>query len=148
MKIDLTKEEYRILLEIVYMADWVLHARKIEEDSRTIEYRALAQKIFSFANKMGVKDLVRFDELEKKYFLSGEFEEDSDAMLFIQEFENDTFWDELIERLVMRDLIGEEGEEAFFSMSLEEKLNRERPMREKYQDEFAENGLDNLRLIF
>ena len=148
MKIDFTKKEFKLLLDVFSIADWVLHAHKIEDDPRTKSFRILEQKIFSLAEKNGLQNYVFFDEELKKYFPTREFEENGKAMVFIEEFENDTFWDELIERLVVRDLIGEEGENAFFSMSLEEKFRREEPLRQKYQNEFAENGLDNLRLIF
>ena len=45
MKIEITKKEYRALLDVFHLADWVLHAYKTEEGPETEEYRALEQKM-------------------------------------------------------------------------------------------------------
>ena len=49
MKIEITKKEYRALLDVFHIADWVLHSYKTEEGPETEEYRNLEQKFFSFA---------------------------------------------------------------------------------------------------
>ncbi|HDL18160.1 MAG TPA: hypothetical protein ENH29_03815, partial [Bacteroidetes bacterium] len=147
MQINLTKKEYKILLEVLTIADWVLHAHKDEEDAGSRKYRALEQKIYSLAAKTGAKNLVEYNEEYNMFFATSELEENSDVVYFIEEFENDTFWEELIDRLALRDQIAEEGEDAFAFLSPKERFRRKQPLLEKYQDEFAENGLDNLRLI-
>jgi hypothetical protein len=57
----------------------VMTAHKIEKDPSTEKYSKLEQKIYSFANKMGCENLIEYD--------------------------NDSFWDELIDRIVVRDVI-------------------------------------------
>ncbi len=95
---------------------------------------------------MGFENLVTYDQDLKQYFTTREFEETSPFMDFIEEFENDTFWDELIERLVERDLIRQEGEEKVFNMTPQERFRKEEPLQEMYSTELEVNGLDNIRI--
>jgi len=58
MKINITKKEYRTLLEMIEIANWVLFAHKIEKDPETDKFRELEQKLLSYAKDMGAKHLV------------------------------------------------------------------------------------------
>jgi len=75
MKIDITKKEYRTLLEILEIVDWVLHAHHPEERSETRKYREIEQKIFSYAKDMGFENLVSYDSQLKRYFYTRKFED-------------------------------------------------------------------------
>jgi len=145
MKINLTKSEYRILLDVIYMADWILHAHDTEDRSDTKEYSELFQKLMSYAKDMGCEDLVNFDEQQQNYAESFIFEEESSALDYIDEFENDSFWAELISRLAQRDALIElkannphdvESEDLFAAISTAE---------EKWSKEFEAFGLDGIR---
>jgi len=87
MKINFTKSEYRILLDVIYMADWILHAHDTEDRSDTKEYSDLFQKLMSYAKDMGCEDLVNFDEQQQNYAESFIFEEESSAW-----FKKGSFW--------------------------------------------------------
>jgi hypothetical protein len=144
MKIDITKEEYRALLDVFHIADWVLHAYKTEEGTETGEYRALEQKILSLAADMGFDHLVEFDADTGKYFPTREYEDTSAVMDAIVDYDNECFWDELIERLASRDLIRQEGKDKVLAMDFEERLVKTEALREKYSDEFYRNGLSRV----
>jgi hypothetical protein len=105
MKINFTKSEYQILLDVIYMANCILHAHDTEDRSDTKEYSDLFQKLMSYANDMGCEDLVNFDEQQKNYAESFIFEEESPALDYIDEFENESFWSELISRLARQDAL-------------------------------------------
>lgn len=55
-----------------------------------------------------------------------------------------TFWDELVERLVFRDLVRQEGRENLLQMNIIERFKKEDPIRGKYSREFEAYGLENL----
>ena len=145
MKINFTKSEYRTLLDVIYMADWILPTHDTEDRSGTKEYSDLFQKLMSYAKNMGCEDLVGFDEQQKDYAASFIFEEESPALDYIDEFENDSFWAELISRLAQRDALIElkannphdvESEDLFAAISKAE---------EKWSKEFEAFGLDRIR---
>ena len=111
MKINITKKEYKTLVEILEIADWVLHAHEIEKSEDTRSYREFSQKIFSLAKDFGFDHLIEYEKQLQEYFPTSEFEDTSPGMAFIEKFENESFWEDLIDRLVQRDLIRELGEE-------------------------------------
>ena len=145
MKINFTKKEYLLLLDILYMADWVLNAhREADEKEDTREYEKLEQKILSYAKKMGMEKYVDFDPEYDMYFHSRFFEETRRAQEFIDEFENDCFWEELIDRLTRRDFLKSFSEEEIKEMDPYTRFERLLELSEKYSDEFEKNGLKNL----
>jgi len=105
MNINFTKEEYLLLLDIIYMADWILHAHSIGERSETKDYSELFQKLMIHAKELGCSELIEFNEIEQDYMLTGDFEEGSAVLNYLDEFEGESFWDELISRLAMRDAL-------------------------------------------
>ena len=145
MKINFTKKEYLLLLDVLYMADWVLNAhREADEKEDTREYEKLEQKILSYAKKMGMEKYVDFDPEYNMYFHSRFFEETRRAQEFIDEFENDCFWEELINRLTKRDFLKSFSEKEIKEMDPYTRFERLLELSEKYSDEFEKNGLKNI----
>ncbi|AGA68228.1 hypothetical protein Desdi_0701 [Desulfitobacterium dichloroeliminans LMG P-21439] len=148
MKINITKKEYIKLLDVFYIADWIMHAFYSEDKLETKVYRDLEQKFLSLAKEYGVDDLVEKENDEELYSPTRKFEDESLAMDFIEEFEKESFWDELIDQLSTRDLIEKHGSDAMRLVFEDEKINNEfEDLREKYSSEFEENGVKKLRLI-
>ena len=62
MKVDISKKEYRALLDMLGIANWVLHAHRDVDAPRTAAYRELEQKFFKLAADFGLADLFEYDE--------------------------------------------------------------------------------------
>ena len=147
MKIDLTRKEYRDLLDVFSIADWVLNAHKVDADPRTARYKNLEQKFFALAKQMNYENLVEYALEHSTYFPTREYDETSSAQAFIAEYDNDTFWDELTDRLAERDLARQlGGYDRIPALSKEEMFKRLGQLEDYYGDEFARNGLENLQL--
>lgn len=148
MKIEFTPKEYECLLDVLYIADWVMNAHKVEDDPRTEAYRKLEQKIFSYAKDMGFENLVEYAPEHKRYFPTSELEETGPAREFIEEFENDTFWEELTSRLAERDSARKVGGvENLSKLSFEDRVKIIVPLEEMYASEFEKRGLEGLSII-
>jgi hypothetical protein len=119
MKIHFTKKEYRALLDIIQIADWVMHAHDIQEKHETAYYRELFQKFYSFAKEMGFEDLIEFAKENGEYYPTRKFEDESMADPLIQSFENKSFWDNLIDRLAERDALKEKQVDSFAELDPE-----------------------------
>jgi len=48
MKIHFTKNEYRLLIEMLSMSEWVMHSHEIEYDDACNKHDQLIQKILSY----------------------------------------------------------------------------------------------------
>jgi hypothetical protein len=144
MQIDFSKDEYYALLGILEIANWVLFAHKTDEPEDRKVYKDLEQKIYSFAETFGFDDLIMFDKKYKEYFPTRKQDDNSPVRSFIDEFENDSFWDELIDRLSERDIQRDIGEKKLQSMTREERLKKYLKYEQSYQEEFEEHGIDRL----
>jgi hypothetical protein len=148
MNIDITKEEYQNLLDLLQMAHWIMHGHRTEADPREAKYDVLIQKVYGLAKAMGQDRLVEFDPATNRYSPSAEFENTTEAWEFIDEFTEDMFWDQLIHRLTDRDVartVG--GYEQLDKLSMEERFIAEGPILERYSNEFDETGLDRLEIV-
>lgn len=146
MKIDLTRTEFRRLLHLVYIAAWILDAHRTADDPRTALYNQLEQKLLAIAHRHDFHDLVEYAPEHDRYFPTRHMEE-GPAHQFIDEYDNDTFWDELTHRLAERDAIADVGDvDAYLNLTFDERLTRLFQHEARYADEFHEHGLDRLTI--
>ncbi len=104
IQIKFSKEEMKKLLELLNIADWVLTSQDVDEDERKDSYMKLLQRLYKEAYENGMTEEVEFAEDVKEYFPNEEWEEKIQARDFIEEYEDATFWDELVFRLADRDI--------------------------------------------
>ncbi len=137
MKINFTKKEFRTLLELAHLGDWMLHAHDTRDNPETEPHRAVLQKIYSHFKEMGCEDLIEVSD--------GEFYETrrlEDAMqLHVERYDNESFWEELLSRLAVRDSIKQVGEDAYNAMDGYERIVLTSEKEEAWSEEFEKNGL-------
>ncbi|MEJ2689823.1 MAG: hypothetical protein P8130_07715 [Deltaproteobacteria bacterium] len=146
MKIHFTKKEFRLLIDMISIAEWVMSSHKTGENPKSEPYEKLEQKILSYAKDFGFDNLIIYDKQMGKYFPTREYEDAGTDRPFIEEFEEEVFWEELGSRLAQRDLINEVGIKKLREMDPIERLTAEDEIAEKYHKEFASNGLKNLKI--
>ena len=141
MKIEFTQEQYEALLKIVYLGNWMASSTK-ETPER--EYENIEQYILSFAKDFNLEKFVGFDQKQKSYYPSEEFENSTDVVQLIDAYDEYQVWEDLVLSLSHRDIVKKYGEKKVEEMSDEELLEKEYPLIQKYEDEFREHGFDNL----
>ena len=146
MKINITKKEYRLLLDILYLGDWVLTAHDDDEAPEKEKYQDVIQKFHSYAKEMGYENLIEGDITSNKYYETREYEDTSEVGEIIEDYNMATFWDELISELAMRDAKETEGNDAIIKMSPEERIHLLHPLEKRYHEEFMANDLTNLKI--
>jgi hypothetical protein len=144
MKINFTKKEYRSLLDIIHIADWIMNSHSIEERKDTEEYEEVFQKLLACAKEMGYEDLIEYIKRNGKYYPTHKFENESVAHQFIDEFQEDIFWEELATRLARRDLLKTNPASSSVELSEEEWFSAMIEAEEKWIKEFEEFGLDRI----
>jgi hypothetical protein len=138
-----TKEEYRLLLDMLYISNWVMTSHKGEEDARLKPYKQVEQKIMAYAKDFGLENLVAYDKSFDEYSPTAEFDNLLSSEAFIEDYDDDVFWDELCHRLAQRDLIREKGLKVIEEMEPIARMLEEDRIAEKYDSEFVENGIEN-----
>ena len=131
MKIEFSKTQYKTLVKALFLASWVVNSHKTEKPDD--EFERLEQYILSQGKFFDLKN-VEFDEKHGKYYHEMDFEQKT--LKHLDEFVNETFWVELIDRLAERDFFNALGKSEIRQLSQDERFS-------KFY-EFAEHGIDNL----
>lgn len=131
MNIELTEKEFRRLLDLIYIGNWILNSTRGED--RFADYDHLQEKFFALAGKHDMKALVQM--YMGHYFPSKAYEEGG-IHEAIADYEDAVFFDILAEELARRDMTDE-------NLSQEDIAELKERM-EAYLDEFEQNGIDRL----
>jgi hypothetical protein len=143
MQITLSKDQYEKLAHLVYLGNWMINSYRT--DDRVEAYDLVAEHILSFAPAAGLKDYVDFDEFEGKYFPSSKLDEEVQG--FLEEYDDDVFWNLLVDRLAERDLVRQYGEEFIENLEWDEYNQKADPFWRKYEDEVGEFGVERLEVV-
>ena len=129
MKMELTEQQYRYLLDLVYIGNWVLNSTR--GDDRIKEYDEVESRVYAHCLDHGMTKLVQLYEGElipSRAFAEGGIHE------AIMAYEDIAFFEILAEGMALRDL-GEPTRENYDAI-----LDRV----ERYMGEFEENGTDHV----
>ena len=129
---------------MVEIAEWVLNSHRTDPSDEIKKYSEIYQKVLSYAKEMGFENLITYDKNLGGYYATFEYEE-SEHMRYIEQFEDDVFWEALPNRLAMRDLVKQVGEKRYMEMEFEERAIKLVELESIYYKELNENGIDNLR---
>lgn len=133
MQIELTSKEFRTLLDMVYIGNWVLNSTRGED--RFQIYDDMESKLFSLAREQGMKVLAQDWEgtvVPSKAYAEGGIHE------AIAYYEDNVFYQILAEELSRRDMNYPEITDENYA----EIVGR----MERYMSEFEISGVDRLIL--
>ena len=131
MQLELSKKEFRRLLDMVYIGNWVLNSAR--GDDRITEYDRIESKIFGLCSGTPLSALV-----EKRLgisFPSRAFE-DGGIHEAIMAYEDTTFFEILAQELALRDM----DDPPITEENYDEVMNR----MNAYLGEFEAHGTDHI----
>lgn len=144
MKLELEKKELECLVELAMIAEWVMTAHDEEDDPRKAKYLALTEKIYRFAHENGMKKQFNLEE-DGICEPDPDWEDETMARAFIDEFEDMTFWSELVNKMADRDMQNKFGGKK--PKSFEEQYEVYEEFAEKYMEEFDHHGIARLEIM-
>ena len=131
MKLELTTKQFRRLLDMAYIGNWILNSTR--GDDRLADYDEVESLLFQKARDEGMNSLTEFwqgEAVPSQAFADGGIH---DA---IMEYENNVFFDILAEDLARRDMD---------DVPIDENNYQELASRiDAYISEFEEHGTDNI----
>lgn len=155
MKLQLTPKEYRRLLQMLYLADHVLNARREDEPTGLrLKCEEVLQGFLGYATQFGCADLVEEPE-EGLFNFAPAMPEEPGVSEAAEDFEEDTFWQELVTRLAGRDyerIHGRPAEPDPDGAPETDEQHEEREaelerLEDGYWRAFESDGVKNLELI-
>lgn len=143
MKLDISEKQYKELLKLAMLGEWMANAIPDEPDK---DEEDVVQYLLTLAKDFGFSNYVEYDEESKKYYITEEFENDTNILDIIGDYHEYALWEGLVLEFSRRELVAKYGEEKVEAMSDEERVEKEMPYLKKYEEEFREFGLDNLEI--
>ena len=131
MELHLTQKQYRRLLDLVYIGNWVLNSTRGED--RISDYDKVESLIFSHCLDHGMAALVELyggEIIPSRAFAEGGIHE------AIMAYEDVTFFEILAEELALRDLDAERATADNYDEVMER--------MEQYMGEFEAHGTDHI----
>ena len=131
MQIELTKKEFRRLLDMVYIGNWILNSTR--GDDRIADYDEVESKLFGLCRKEGMKSLVEKwegEDVPSRAFSDGGIHE------AIMVYEDTVFYEILAEELARRDM----DYQPVSKENYDELVSR----MDDYIAEFEAHGTDNI----
>lgn len=90
-------------------------------------------------------DGIDYNEDLNQYDLSQEKEQE--FMVYIEDYEDENFWDELTSKLATRDAFSNIGPTKFEKLDTIERMKRIFDEEKKYINEFEDRGIQRLRIV-
>ena len=131
MQIELTKKEFRRLLDLVYIGNWILNSTRGNE--RFQDYDHVESKLFGLCRGNGMDILVEKwegEDVPSRAFADGGIHE------AIEHYEDIVFYEILAEELALRDMDGEPVTRENYGVLMDR--------IDAYLSEFDEHGTDNI----
>ncbi|MDO5002451.1 MAG: hypothetical protein Q4E20_09415 [Eubacteriales bacterium] len=133
MNIELSEKEFRRLLDMVYIGNWILNSAR--GNDRFEDYDLLQEKLFAQCPAHGMRTLV---ESWHGHIFPSRAYEDGGIHEAIADYEDAVFYDILAEELARRDLGLEDSDPADYT-ELTARMD-------EYLDEFDKNGLSTINI--
>ena len=133
MRFELTNKEFRRLLDLVYIGNWVLNSTRGED--RFVDYDQIENKLFSFCADGPMRVLA--EPYEGQWYPSRAYTEGGihEAIAY---YEDNVFYQILAEELSRRDME--------YPVINEENYDEIIGRMERYMSEFQASGVDHLVL--
>jgi len=133
MNLELTELEFRRLLDMAYIGNWILNSTRGAD--RIVDYDNIESRLFSLCPSFGMEALTEFVNGAARP--STDFE-NGGIHEAIADYEDSIFFEILAEELARRDMD--------FEPIGPENLNELTSRIDEYIEEFEQNGIDNISL--
>jgi hypothetical protein len=109
------------------------------------KYADLAHRIYSAAFAAGSARLIEYPVGSGRHAPSAEF--DNALQKLRSQYDEITFWNELVERLALRDMENGLGHEAVDKMTFDEYADAQESASLPYREEFDVRGVERLEIV-
>ncbi|QQR52479.1 hypothetical protein IPG36_08140 [bacterium] len=140
MTIKLSADDYRRLVELAYLGEWMINAQHNPDFHDTAATQVLQQLLAAHPELKHVEQ----DPETGDYFMTDDW---TDALYekHVLDYDDHVFWDELVDRLAARDVSRQLGIDAE-DLERDDYLEQLLPLEDRYRQEIEARGLDRLEV--
>lgn len=143
VQFDLSRAEFLSLLKAVLLGETMANGYRV--DDRIQEYMDIEQIILRLAEREGFHELVEHDPKLGAHFPTAKLEEMTSDL--VDDFEEDSFWEEAADRLAVRDMARELGEKKLKKIPRVRFVLERLKRANEYHSEFENYGIDRLEIV-
>jgi len=148
IQLTLTERELRLLVEMMYLSQWVVCAgEEFTDRAYRNAVEKLEQKIYRHAAEQEYTDLVMREPGDKQYFPTRFLEEESKAREALTAHEEENFWEELINRLATISAEREAGSGQWSKLSQENRFRAICIHGDRVRASLNKHGLHGVSLV-
>ncbi|MBK9107586.1 MAG: hypothetical protein IPM92_04180 [Saprospiraceae bacterium] len=137
INLSFTEDQFKSLTRLVFLGKWMLESNHVDFEEKFKVEQDVEQIIFKNCDE----NVCEYSEEDAQFYPTITFEDE--MHILIEYYDQDTFWQELPEKLAFRDLYLKMGTKLDV-MTAEEKFLKLSEYMELYMDEFDKNELNNL----
>ncbi|MFT6862206.1 MAG: hypothetical protein ACJAVK_000762 [Akkermansiaceae bacterium] len=145
MYLRFTDEELATLVEMVSLATEIANMNpEREETAGFAQFEGIENKVLEAAKSTRLAEIIEYDAEREKNRVTEKFQENSFFHKCLDELRNAVFWEELMIRLVERDLVRQLGEKDFLALNDEDRREKSEPLEKRYWAKFQKDGMNPL----
>lgn len=138
INLEMTPEQYKKLIEIVYLGTWMVNSTKMELDEEIEEVRAL---VLSKYNEAGLENHIIHQKEMDIYDLDVDFESNL-LDTYVEEYDEFSFWDKLVEKLAEKEMVEIYGVPK--GEMTDEMMEKRLEIEERIGEKLEETGITRL----
>ena len=149
MDLHLNKKQITLLVKLVYLGNWIINAFRTgpAEEESDDGFEQVTQYIFEIAGHAGISEYIEYDEQAGRFFPTFTLEDESDVAEYKRQYDEETFWHELMHRLADRDFACAYSEKEIKAMSDKELMEKQKPFIEQWSRELEKFGVDRFEVF-
>lgn len=141
VKLEMTSKQYEKLIEAVFLGTWVVNSTEMELNDEFEEVRELVLSTFYRA---GNRELVTYNNQADLYDLDINYESKL-LDTYVEEYDEFSFWDKLIEKLAEKELVKQFG--SIDGDMTEEMMERRLELEEEIGKRVEDTGITELEWV-
>ena len=146
MNIELSKKQFKFLLELVHLGNWVVNSNR-EPEVIDEKYKEVAKIIYSYGQEAGLDKYVVYSKHSRAWIATNYLHLESDASKMLEEYNDRNFRNQLIEHFALKDFHKKYSKGKIKKMSSEERFEKFYKFADKYIDEINDHGIDHFEII-
>jgi len=146
MKIEISKRQFKFLLELVYIGNWVANSDN-PPDAIDEKYEEITKIIYSYGKEAGLEKYVAYSKHSQAWSETNYLGFESNAAKLLKEYDERIFWNRLAEEFAIRDFYREYGKEEIKKMSSDKYMEKVYEFIDKYTEETNDHGIDRFEII-
>lgn len=144
MKINFTKKQYEQLIKLVYLGNWMANA--IRSDRTYKEFDDLESYILSFSKNFNLEKFAELDSnSDGRYYPTSNLEDDPTITKLLEEYDEETFWEELTDRLTAREFAKKYTKAQVKKMNQKQHFLNFCELKDQVEEILEDEGLDTLK---